>query len=173
MRLLLLVLALGEAHAQLSPNSPWPMRGQNPRHTANGLVAAPDNGVAVIKYQAGGPISSSPAVGADGTVYVGSQDSYLHVVNGADDTPTTINDVDDLKGNLTEDKMVVADGVTSLVYLGPLMSESKVTQLESEDEFTDCTGNDVTSATPCFPGPSPASNNPSPDFNPSPNPPWP
>eukprot|EP00964_Phaeocystis_antarctica_P017550 scaffold9705_cov36-Phaeocystis_antarctica.AAC.1 len=42
--------------------------------------------------------------------------------------------------------MVVAEGATGVAYLGPLTSKSKVTQLESEDEFTavaDCTGDDV------------------------------
>jgi len=80
MRLLLLVSALGAAHAQLMPNSPWPMRGQNLRHTANGLVAPPDNSVVVVKYKTGGPISSSPAVDADGTVYFLSTDGFLYAL---------------------------------------------------------------------------------------------
>ena len=79
-RLLLLVSALGAAHAQLDPNSPWPMRGQNLRHTANGLVAPPDNSVVVVKYKTGGPISSSPAVDADGTVYFLSTDGFLYAL---------------------------------------------------------------------------------------------
>ena len=67
--------------------------------------------------------------------------------NSSQLTPTTINEVDDLKDNsLNEEKAVVAEGTTSLVYLGPLASKSQITQLESEDEFTavaDCTGDDV------------------------------
>ena len=67
--------------------------------------------------------------------------------NSSQLTPTTINEVDDLKDNsLNEEKAVVAEGATSLAYLGPLTSKSKATQLESEDEFTavaDCTGDDV------------------------------
>ena len=67
--------------------------------------------------------------------------------NSSQLTPTTINEVDDLKDNsLNEEKAVVAEGATSLAYLGPLTSKSKATQLESEDEFSavsDCAGDDV------------------------------
>ena len=66
--------------------------------------------------------------------------------NSSQLTPTTINEVDDLKNNNLNEEKVVAEGATSLAYLGPLASKSKVTQLESEDEFTaaaDCTGNDL------------------------------
>ena len=67
--------------------------------------------------------------------------------NSSQLTPTTINEVDDLKDNsLNEEKAVVAEGATGLAYLGPLTSKSKATQLESVDEFTavaDCTGDDV------------------------------
>ena len=61
-------------------------------------------------------------------------------------TPTTINEVDLKDNSLNEEKAVVAEGATSLAYLGPLTSKSKITQLESEGEFAavaDCTGGDV------------------------------
>jgi len=35
------------------------------------------------RYQTGSGVSSSPAIGADGTVYVGSSDSYLYAFNPA------------------------------------------------------------------------------------------
>ena len=67
--------------------------------------------------------------------------------NSSQLTTTTINEVDDLKDkNLNEEKAVVAEGATSVVHLGLLASKSKVTQLESEDEFSavsDCAGDDV------------------------------
>ncbi len=40
----------------------------------------------IWKYQTGGGIYSSPAIGADGTVYIGSSDQYLHAVK-SDGTP--------------------------------------------------------------------------------------
>ena len=55
----------------------------------NLLVAVQDQGDAgVIQwvYQTGGKVFSSPAIGADGTVYVGSDDNHLHAV-AADGTP--------------------------------------------------------------------------------------
>ena len=64
--------------------------------------------------------------------------------------------------NMACDSKAIEVGATSLVYLGPLTSESKVTQLESEDELTavaDCTGDGVawgntSTPTPYFSGPS-------------------
>ncbi len=55
----------------------------------NCLVAVEDQGNAGAiqwTYQTGDKVFSSPAIGADGTVYVGSDDNYLHAVS-ADGTP--------------------------------------------------------------------------------------
>ena len=81
MRLFLLVSALGAAHAQLMPYSAWPMRGRNALHAANGIGAALDNNVAVFTYNLTGMVRSSPAVGTDGTVYVGSDDGCLYALS--------------------------------------------------------------------------------------------
>ena len=34
-----------------------------------------------MEYATGNGIASSPAVGADGTIYIGSRDNYLYAVN--------------------------------------------------------------------------------------------
>jgi len=115
MRLLLLFSALGAAHAQLMPNSPWPMRGQNLRHTGNGLVAAPGNSAVVVKYKTGAKVSSSPAVDgplADGTVYVGSYDGYLHAVDPLNGKPKWTYKTGD---KVSSSPAVGADGT---VYVG-------------------------------------------------------
>ncbi|MGB4375560.1 MAG: PQQ-binding-like beta-propeller repeat protein, partial [Defluviitoga tunisiensis] len=43
------------------------------------------------KYETWGLINSSPAIGSDGTIYVGSRDGYLHAIQGGSeglaDTP--------------------------------------------------------------------------------------
>ncbi|RLC55793.1 MAG: hypothetical protein DRI80_17185, partial [Chloroflexota bacterium] len=55
----------------------------------NRLVAVQDQGDAGAiqwAYQTGGKVFSSPAIGPDGTVYVGSDDNYLHAV-AVDGTP--------------------------------------------------------------------------------------
>ena len=41
----------------------------------------PAAGDLVFKFQTGGPVFSSPAVGWDGTIYVGSEDNNLYTVN--------------------------------------------------------------------------------------------
>jgi outer membrane protein assembly factor BamB len=68
--------------------------GSSMRKFSNGLLAAaflifslgtahgaPTPGTLMWAYTTGGYIESSPAIGADGTIYVGSWDSKLHAVN--------------------------------------------------------------------------------------------
>ncbi|MCE5249078.1 PQQ-binding-like beta-propeller repeat protein [bacterium] len=66
---------------EIVSGSPWPMRGQNPRHTGIGIASVAASSAVKWKYQAGNSISSSPAISIDGTVYVGSYDTYLYAVN--------------------------------------------------------------------------------------------
>ena len=81
-RLLSLAALAITGKCQLMGYAPWPMRGRNAIHAANGLVAAPNNSVAVVKFAIGSrAIRSSPAVGADGTVYVGSIDNKTYALN--------------------------------------------------------------------------------------------
>jgi outer membrane protein assembly factor BamB len=44
----------------------------------------PSNGSLKWKYLTSNSVSSSPAVGSDGTVYVGSQDGRLYAINPGD-----------------------------------------------------------------------------------------
>ena len=66
--------------------SPWPMRGQNARHTGllatNKVAAAEKIGTALWEFKTGGYVESSPAIGSDGTVYVGSWDNKPYAING-------------------------------------------------------------------------------------------
>ncbi len=51
----------------------------------NNLYALnPVDGSLKWKYATGNSIDSSPAIGADGTIYVGSYDNYLYALNPAD-----------------------------------------------------------------------------------------
>jgi len=43
--------------------------------------AAGTIGVLKWRYEPGGSVTSSPAIGADGTVYVGSEDGSLHALH--------------------------------------------------------------------------------------------
>ncbi len=67
--------------AQLA-DSPWPMFHHDARHTGrNPYIKGPENSVLKWRFQTGGEIDSSPAIGTDGTVYVGSDDGYLYAIN--------------------------------------------------------------------------------------------
>ena len=39
-------------------------------------------GTPIWEFETGGRVSSSPAIGSDGTVYVGSEDNKLYAING-------------------------------------------------------------------------------------------
>ena len=79
------VIALMPANtAQAQPaDSPWPMFRQNPQHTGRSPYGCPAFGVAVYKWHrtTGDYVQSSPAIGADGTIYVGSYDKNLYAIN--------------------------------------------------------------------------------------------
>ncbi len=66
----------------LSKTSPWPMYGQNLRHT--GLSPYPTDtnaGDKLWNYTTGYWIVSSPVVDSDGTIYFGSWDWYFYALN--------------------------------------------------------------------------------------------
>ena len=55
------------------------MFGKNVRHTRR--LQATADGTLKWSYSTGGLVQSSPAVGSDGTVYVGSFDNNLYAIN--------------------------------------------------------------------------------------------
>ena len=61
-------------------DSAWPMFRQNPSHTGRSPYGGPEVPKPKWSFTAG-QILSSPAIGADGTVYVGSSDGKLYAVN--------------------------------------------------------------------------------------------
>ncbi len=56
--------------AQLQPSAPWPSLGRDYRNTRRTILGAPTNGSLRWSYNAGGRTFASPAVAADGTIYV-------------------------------------------------------------------------------------------------------
>ena len=75
-----LACLLSSASAQLPAYAAWPMKGGNAMHSGDALVAGAGNSVGVFAYETGGQVQSSPAVGADGVVYVASGDQYLYAL---------------------------------------------------------------------------------------------
>lgn len=60
----------------------WPTFRQNSAHTGASTVSENGHTVALAwKFKTGGAIASSPAVGAGGLIYVGSNDGYLYCLN--------------------------------------------------------------------------------------------
>jgi hypothetical protein len=77
------VIALMPANtAQAQPaDSAWPMFGQNPQRTGRSPYSGPEVPALKWSFATGGLVVSSPAIGADGTVYVGSRDNNLYAIN--------------------------------------------------------------------------------------------
>ncbi|MCK4653479.1 MAG: PQQ-binding-like beta-propeller repeat protein, partial [Candidatus Cloacimonetes bacterium] len=83
--MLIIVMALiayfpRPAVAQLA-DTPWPMFHHDLNHTGLSPYTGPDTATLKWNYETGGTIKSSPAIGADGTIYVGSADYKLYAIN--------------------------------------------------------------------------------------------
>jgi outer membrane protein assembly factor BamB len=63
-------------------NSPWPCYRGNAKHTGlSPYDTSKSNGTLRWLYWTGGSISSSPTIGIDGTIYIGSSDFKLYALN--------------------------------------------------------------------------------------------
>ena len=89
-RLLVLALAAGTLGSQtvstaqgLQAGSPWPMFRQNTLHTGLGIGSGATSTLK-WKFVTGANVNGSPAIGADGTIYVGSYDDNVYAINPAD-----------------------------------------------------------------------------------------
>jgi len=78
----IMVSMISMTFAQLA-SSPWPMFRCNLEHTGRSPYAGPSIPSLAWSYQTRTNISSSPAIGADGKVYVGSRDHHLYSVNSS------------------------------------------------------------------------------------------
>lgn len=68
----------GDASTQLA-DSPWPMFMGSPTHTGLSRYTTGKNKMELIwSYRTGNSVESSPVIGADGTVYIGSHDGFLY-----------------------------------------------------------------------------------------------
>jgi len=66
--------------AQLA-SAPWPMFSRSQDHNSQSSVKTADNNVTIWKYEIGHAILSSPVIGADGTIYVGSDDHFVYAID--------------------------------------------------------------------------------------------
>jgi len=62
-------------------DSPWPMFHHDLQHTGRSPYSGPSSPQLKWSYATGGQFYSSPAIGSDGTIYVGSNDNKLYAIN--------------------------------------------------------------------------------------------
>lgn len=65
----------------LDTSAPHPMFRHNPRHTALSSHFGPVTNTLKWKYLVSGKVLSSPAIAADGAIYVGAYDANLYAIN--------------------------------------------------------------------------------------------
>lgn len=68
------------ARSQLA-DAPWPMFHHDVQHTGRSPLLGPMSPLLKWRYATGGAVKSSPAVSADGMIYVGSYDGRLYALN--------------------------------------------------------------------------------------------
>jgi len=117
--------------AQAQPaDSAWPMFGQNPQRTGRSPYSGPEVPKLKWSFTTGSRIYSSPAIGADGTIYVGSIDNNLYAIN-PDGT---------LKWSFTTGDMVFSSpaiGADGTIYVGSF--DGKLYAITEEEEEYDLT----------------------------------
>ena len=74
--------AIGEGAPETGlADSPWPTLRQNPQRTGRSPYIGPEIPEVKWSFATEGAISSSPAIGVDGTLYVGSDDNRLYAID--------------------------------------------------------------------------------------------
>ncbi|NUN12248.1 MAG: PQQ-binding-like beta-propeller repeat protein [Myxococcales bacterium] len=63
------------------PGSPWPTHGYCASHQGRSPLAGPATNSVKWTFTAGGAISASPVIAADGTIYVGSKNGKFYAIN--------------------------------------------------------------------------------------------
>ena len=81
---LITLMPASTAQAQLA-SAPWPMFGRNPQHRS--FYTGPEIPILKWSFNITGEVISSPAIGADGTLYVGSYDNKLYALIGTEPRP--------------------------------------------------------------------------------------
>ena len=81
-RLAAVLLLLSNASVA-QPTGVWPQRGFNAQHTGRSPYVGTAVGAFKWNFTTGNGVRSSPAIGSDGTVYVGSDDHLVYAFNGS------------------------------------------------------------------------------------------
>ena len=108
--LALIVFALTVSLAQLA-NSPWPMQGFDLQHTGRSPYNGPATAVKKWEFTAD-QFRGDPAIGADGTIYVGCADGNFYAIN-----PTGTKKWSLATGVCFDGPAIAADGT---IYVGTM-----------------------------------------------------
>lgn len=80
---MIFLLLSGTASAAGFANTPQPKFHHDNNNTGQSQYLGPHTNSIKWKYQTGGYVESSPAIGSNGTIYIGSNDGYLYALNPA------------------------------------------------------------------------------------------
>lgn len=97
-----------------SLGAPWPMFRHDAQHTGRSSYAGSITNNLKWKFSSGGEITSSPAVGKDGTIYFGSEDGRLYALR-PDGTAKWSLDTD---GPITSSPAISDDGTVYVTSWG-------------------------------------------------------
>ncbi len=61
----------------------WPMFRHDPQHTGRSLYRGAQSAMLKWRFKTESGIASSPAIGSDGTIYIGSNDGYIYAISSA------------------------------------------------------------------------------------------
>lgn len=92
-------------------HGPWTGRGHDSLHTGRSQNLGPQTNTQQWKFPTGGMVVSSPAVGADGVIYVGGYDQYLYALKPDGGMKWS----NQLPSNIDSSPAIAADGT---VYIG-------------------------------------------------------
>ena len=81
LNLVLCLLLTGFFLPAVSQANPWPMFGHDSRRTGQSSFDGPENPALRWRHQTGGRVESSPIIGSDGAVYIGSRDNFIYAIN--------------------------------------------------------------------------------------------
>jgi outer membrane protein assembly factor BamB len=138
------VIALMPANtAQAQPaDSAWPMFGQNLQRTGRSPYSGPEVPKLKWSFTTGYDVYSSPAIGADGTIYVGSLDNRLYAINpdGSQKWSFTAGDV------VNSSPAIGADGT---IYVGSLDNRLYAINPDGSQKWS-FTAGDVVNSSPAI-----------------------
>jgi outer membrane protein assembly factor BamB len=132
----------------LQPGAPWPMAGYCPTRTGRSGRLGPQTANVRWRFATGGIASMSPAVSANGTIFIGSNDRQIHAVSPDGKEiwhaalPSNINDTGFVIGRDGTVVVGCADG--KMYAFTPDGKPKWATSIESDVRWTPAAGGDGT-----------------------------